>query len=51
MVLFGLELTVTSHGLLGFGGIVCFALGASALFTEPGDPFEPVVGAWPRRSS
>lgn len=43
-VLFGLELTVTSHGLLGFGGVVCFALGASALFTGPIDPFEPVVG-------
>jgi membrane-bound serine protease (ClpP class) len=43
MVLFGLELTVTSHGLLGLGGIVCFALGASALFTQPGDPFEPLA--------
>lgn len=43
MVLFGLELTVTSHGLLGFGGIVSFALGASALFTGPADPFEPLV--------
>ena len=43
MVLIGLELTVTSHGLLGLGGIVCFALGASALFTQPGDPFEPLV--------
>ena len=43
IVLFGLELTVTSHGLLGFGGIVCFALGASALFTAPVDPFEPLV--------
>jgi membrane-bound serine protease (ClpP class) len=43
IVLFGLELTVTSHGLLGVGGLICFALGASALFTEPGDPFEPVV--------
>jgi len=43
MVLFGLELTVTSHGLLGFGGVVCLALGASALFTGPVDPFEPVV--------
>ena len=31
LVLFGLELTVTSHGLLGFGGILCIALGASAL--------------------
>ena len=43
MVLFGLELTVTSHGLLGFGGVVCLALGASALFTGPVDPFEPAV--------
>jgi membrane-bound serine protease (ClpP class) len=43
LVLIGLELTVTSHGLLGFGGIVCFALGASALFTDPVDPFEPLV--------
>jgi membrane-bound serine protease (ClpP class) len=43
MVLFGLELTVTSHGLLGFGGLVCFALGASALFTTPVDPFTPLV--------
>ncbi|MDO8485431.1 MAG: NfeD family protein, partial [Candidatus Limnocylindrales bacterium] len=43
MVLFGLELTVTSHGLLGFGGLVIFALGASALFTQPGDPFEPLA--------
>jgi membrane-bound serine protease (ClpP class) len=47
MVLFGLELTVTSHGLLGFGGLVCFALGASALFTIPGDPFAPVVRVAP----
>ena len=43
MVLFGLELTVTSHGLLGFGGLVIFALGASALYTQPGDPFEPLT--------
>lgn len=47
MVLFGLELTVTSHGLLGVGGLVCFALGASALFTQPGDPFEPLVEVAP----
>jgi len=47
MVLFGLELTVTSHGLLGVGGLVCFALGASALFSGPGDPFEPVVRVAP----
>jgi membrane-bound serine protease (ClpP class) len=43
MVLFGLELTVTSHGLLGFGGVVCLALGLSALFTGPADPFEPLI--------
>lgn len=43
LLLFGLELTVTSHGLLGFGGLVCFALGASALFTGPVDPFEPAT--------
>ncbi len=43
IVLIGLELTVPSHGLLGFGGLVCFALGASALFTEPVDPFEPLA--------
>jgi len=42
-VMFGLELTVTSHGLLGFGGVVCLALGASALFTGPIDPFGPAV--------
>ncbi|HLX35279.1 MAG TPA: nodulation protein NfeD [Candidatus Limnocylindrales bacterium] len=43
MVMFGLELTVTSHGLLGFGGVVCLALGSSALFNGPVDPFGPVV--------
>jgi membrane-bound serine protease (ClpP class) len=47
LVLFGLEVTVTSHGLLGFGGIVCFALGASALFTGPSDPFEPLARVAP----
>ena len=47
LVLFGLELTVTSHGLLGVGGLVCLALGASALFTGPIDPFEPVVRVAP----
>jgi membrane-bound serine protease (ClpP class) len=46
-VLFGLELTVTSHGLLGFGGVVCLALGLSALFTGPADPFEPLVRVAP----
>ncbi len=43
VVLFVLEATVTSHGLLAIGGIICFALGASALYTAPGDPSEPIV--------
>jgi membrane-bound serine protease (ClpP class) len=43
VVLFVLEATVTSHGLLAIGGIICFALGASALYTTPGDPTEPIV--------
>jgi membrane-bound serine protease (ClpP class) len=43
IVLFALEPTVTSHGLLTVGGLVCFALGASALYTAPGDPAEPIV--------
>jgi membrane-bound serine protease (ClpP class) len=46
-VLFGLELTVTSHGLLGIGGLICFALGASALFTGPVDPFGPAAQVFP----
>jgi membrane-bound serine protease (ClpP class) len=48
IVLFGLELTVTSHGLLGAGGLVIFALGASALFTQPGDPFQPLAEVAPQ---
>jgi membrane-bound serine protease (ClpP class) len=47
VVLFFLELSVPSHGLLAIGGIICFALGASALYTTPGDPFEPVVRIGP----
>jgi len=47
VVLFGLELTVTSHGLLGAGGLIVFALGASALFTQPGDPFQPLAQVAP----
>ena len=42
ILLFALEPTVTSHGLLTIGGIVCFVLGASALYTQAG-PFEPDV--------
>jgi membrane-bound serine protease (ClpP class) len=48
VVLFALETTVTSHGLLAVGGLVCFVLGASALYTEPGDPFAPVVQVAPQ---
>jgi membrane-bound serine protease (ClpP class) len=41
-------MTVTSHGLLAVGGLVAFALGASAFYTEPGDPLAPAVAvAWP----
>ena len=44
IVLFVLETQVTSHGLLSVGGIICFALGASALYTQPGgDPTLPLV--------
>jgi membrane-bound serine protease (ClpP class) len=42
LLLFALEPTVTSHGLLTVGGVVCFVLGASALYTQTG-PFEPDV--------
>ena len=38
VVMFLLEFHVISHGLLTVAGIVCFALGASALYTEPGTP-------------
>lgn len=43
IVLFILEPTVTSHGLLAIGGIVCFALGAAALYTEPSFPGAPDI--------
>ncbi len=43
VVLFILESTVTSHGLLTVAGLVTFILGASALFTAPGDPTGPFV--------
>ena len=41
IVLFVLEQTVTSHGLLAIGGMVCFVLGGAALYTEPGSPDGP----------
>ncbi len=43
ILLFILEATVTSHGLLTAGGLVAFLLGASALYTEPGSPAAPDV--------
>jgi membrane-bound serine protease (ClpP class) len=43
IVLFVLEVTVTSHGLLAIGGLIAFVLGASALYTQAGPPTEPDV--------
>jgi len=43
VVLFVLEFTVTSHGLLAIGGIICFVLGAFTLYTAPGTPTAPDV--------
>jgi membrane-bound serine protease (ClpP class) len=44
MVLFVLEVSVVSHGLLTIGGMICLALGLSALYTEPAGPTGPDVG-------
>jgi membrane-bound serine protease (ClpP class) len=43
LVLLALEPTVTSHGLLTVGGLICITLGAFALYTEPGTPAGPDV--------
>ncbi len=43
IVLFVLEFTVTSHGLLAIGGLICFVLGAFTLYTAPGSPTAPDV--------
>jgi membrane-bound serine protease (ClpP class) len=43
VLLLVLEVTVISHGLLTVGGLVCFALGLSALYTQPGLPGAPDV--------
>ncbi len=48
IVMFILEFNVASHGLLTVAGIVCFALGAAALYTEPGTPTGPVIQVDPR---
>jgi membrane-bound serine protease (ClpP class) len=42
IVLFALEPSIPSHGLLTLGGVICFVLGASALYTEP-SPLQPVA--------
>jgi membrane-bound serine protease (ClpP class) len=42
-VLVLLETQVTSHGLLAIGAVICVALGAAALYTEPGTPTAPDV--------
>jgi len=47
VILFVLELSVVSGGLLAIGGLVAFALGASALYTAPGDPVAPSVSVAP----
>jgi len=41
VLLFILETTVTSHGLLTVGGLICFVLGAFTLYTAPGTPAAP----------
>ena len=43
VLLFVLETTVTSHGLLAVGGLVCFLLGAFTLYTAPGTLAAPDV--------
>jgi membrane-bound serine protease (ClpP class) len=43
VLLFVLETTVTSHGLLTVGGLACFVLGAFTLYTDPGTPVGPDV--------
>jgi membrane-bound serine protease (ClpP class) len=43
VVLLALELVVASHGLLALAGVICVALGLSALYTEPGTPTAPDV--------
>ena len=48
VVMFLLEFHVVSNGLLTVAGIVCFALGASALYTEPGTPTAPDLQVDPR---
>ena len=48
VILFILEHNVVSHGLLTIAGVACFALGASALYTAPGNPAAPSISVDPR---
>lgn len=41
IILFGIDIHVTNHGLPTIGGLICFVLGAGALYTEPGIPGAP----------
>ena len=43
LVLVLLETQVASHGLLAIVAVICIALGAAALYTEPGSPTAPDV--------
>jgi membrane-bound serine protease (ClpP class) len=43
LLLVVLETQITSHGLLTAAAVVCVALGAGALYTEPGTPTGPAV--------
>jgi membrane-bound serine protease (ClpP class) len=47
IILFILEFSVVSHGLLTIAGLVCFMLGAAALYTEPGLPNPDIAVAAP----
>ncbi len=43
VILFLLEIKVTSYGILSIGGVIAMFLGALMLFKEPATDFEPVV--------
>ncbi len=51
ILLFFLEFTVTSHGLLTVGGLVCFVLGAFACTRRPDRRRPPTSRSRPRSSS
>jgi membrane-bound serine protease (ClpP class) len=43
MILLGLETQITSHGLLGLGGVVAFVLGASVLYSPTNGDTQSLV--------